>query len=246
MALEGTLTDMSLVDLFQVFRMGPKTGVLLLERPDQRATLYVDQGQPIDAMIHLLPGQQVVASGEAAVLELLDWDEASFCFQHDPSASGRARQITSDSDALVAESLRRQQEPKIAVASPSVTLDTRLAITTPPPGSNGSVNLDLSQWRVLSQVAISGNLRGVCAQSQLAPDRVLQIATDLLAHGLIEIARDTAPACISKRKQAPSPPSHPLLPSLGSGAVMAPKAASAAVRPGKSLLNAVMRRVRGL
>jgi hypothetical protein len=246
MALEGTLIDMSLVDLFQVFRMGPKTGVLQLERPDRQATLYVDQGQPIDAAIHRLPSQQVLASGETAVFELFDWDEASFCFRHDPSVSGRARQITRDSEDLVAESLRRQRQPEAAQQSPGVTLDTRLAITAPPPGSSGSVNLDLSQWRILSQIAITGNLHGVCDQNQLAPDRVLQIAADLLALGLIEIARDAAPTCTSKRKQVPSPPSHSLPASLNGGTGVSPKAASAAARPGKSLLNAVMRRVRGL
>jgi len=243
MALEGTLTDMSLIDLFQVFRMGPKTGVLLLERPGNRATLYIDQGQPIDAAIIQQRDQRVCASGEDAVIELLGWGDASFCFRHDPAVHGRARQIARDSEMLVSASLQRQRECAPAAAQ-SITLDTRLAITAPPSGSTGAVNLDLNQWRVLSQIAISGTMRGVCAQTPLAPERLLQIADGLLAIGLIEIARDPAQACLSKHKQLAGLPSHPLPPSL-SGAGLPAKPAPAA-RPGKSLLNAVMRRVRGL
>ncbi|NTW98298.1 MAG: DUF4388 domain-containing protein, partial [Oscillochloris sp.] len=41
MALEGTLQDMSLSDLFQVFRMGPKTGLLLLSSDGERGIIYV-------------------------------------------------------------------------------------------------------------------------------------------------------------------------------------------------------------
>ena len=63
MALEGTLRDMSLSDLFHVFRMGPKTGVLLLASASSRAIVYVAAGTLIDAAVVRLPDRGGRCSG---------------------------------------------------------------------------------------------------------------------------------------------------------------------------------------
>src|SRR4051794_12627034 len=97
MALEGCLQDMSLVDLIQIFRMGPKTGVLLLSSGSERGVIYVSAGQLVDAAIVRGPERQVLAVGEEAVLQLLQWEDASFTFRPDPAAGERLTRIVHDS-----------------------------------------------------------------------------------------------------------------------------------------------------
>lgn len=244
MALEGSLEDMSVIDLFQVFRIGPKTGVLRLATTASHAMVYVDQGQPIDASIVQIGDEQPLANGEIAVLELLQWSQATFCFHHDPRVRERPPRIFRDSETLVLESLRRRHELQGHVPQPTITLDTRLTMALLPSNGPSSVSLDLNQWRILSQIALCGTVRNICAQTQSATDEVLRISNELFALGLIEIVRETVPTYPPPRKLTPSPLA--LQPGAGSTGSMPAKTAPSIARPGKTLLNAVMRRVRGL
>src|SRR4051794_21815999 len=85
MALEGTFHDMSLIDLFEIFRMGNKSGILHVTSHGQDSTMYVTKGRLIDAVIHDAHTQQLVLRGDAAVVQVLQWDTGEFIFTHDPS-----------------------------------------------------------------------------------------------------------------------------------------------------------------
>lgn len=85
MALEGTLYDMSLVDLFEIFRMGNKSGVLRVWSLALHSSIYVTMGRLIDAEVRDLSTRQVVAKGDDAILQVLQWDAAEFAFTHDSS-----------------------------------------------------------------------------------------------------------------------------------------------------------------
>ncbi|PDW03710.1 DUF4388 domain-containing protein [Candidatus Viridilinea mediisalina] len=250
MALEGTLQDMSLSDLFQVFRMGPKTGVLILASMAERGIIYVAEGKVIDAVLASSPDNRVQAAQEEAVIRMLLWDHASFVFRHDANVLNRPPRIAQDSEWLVMEGMRRREDPARATPYQTITLDTQLQLSPLPSSAESGVSLDVNQWRILSQVSSSPNLRSICDATSIEPTQAMRTVAELLAIGLVEIVPPT-----------PAPKAHPnavhhdpvvaLNPATAAGSELATTAVQSSgkdERPqvGRTLLEAIMRRIRGL
>ncbi|GAB4425593.1 MAG: hypothetical protein OHK0015_05680 [Chloroflexi bacterium OHK40] len=243
MALEGTLQDMSLSDLFQIFRMGPKTGVLVLSGDNGRGVIYVAEGRPIDAVV-LNPDRSTRSTHEEAVIQMLLWDNASFIFRHEPAVVQRPVRINRDAEWLVLESMRRRADPTLVLPYHRITLDTRLQLAPLPSSVESGVSLDVHQWRILSQVSCCSDLRAICEATGMDPALAMRTVAELLAIGLIEVVTP--------------PPASPLVrtertPGLRQSAALEPALAGAGAagrieRPlvGRGLIDAIMRRVRGM
>lgn len=248
MALEGTLQDMSLSDLFQVFRMGPKTGVLLLIAGNERGVVYVAEGRVVDAALLSGLERTVMAAAEEAVIQMMIWDDASFVFKHDPSVLSRPQRINHDAEWLVMEGMRRRDDPTRALPYHRITLDTKLQLSPLPSSAESGVSLDVNQWRILSQVSSSPNLRTICDATGIPPDQAIRTVAELMSIGLIEVV--IPPPSPKPRPQT----QHHDKVSVSSARTMDPALASAVgvgsagERPavGRGLLDAIMRRVRGL
>ena len=187
MALEGSLHDLSLIDLLQTFRSGLKTGVLWLIGGAEQGMVYVRAGYLIDAELVRGPARQVIATADDAVLRLLQWEDATFTFQPDSKVNRRPVRMVHDHEWLMLEA-RRQREHSLRDAPEQViALDTCFALARQPGGNAGAFKLDLEQWRILSQVAISPSVREICARTGLAPDQALAGLAQLLALGLVEV-----------------------------------------------------------
>lgn len=238
MALEGTLGDMPLVDLIQIFKMGPKTGVLRLASGTERGVIYVSAGRLIDAVLVRGAERSVLATAEEAVLQLLQWDEATFVFEHDRAVADRKQRIVQESEWLVMEGLRRQENPLRMLPHQQITIDSRLALAALPSSAETGVKLDLDQWRILSQVAISQDVREICAKTGMLPADAIRTVTELAAIGLLDVVN---PPPQRERRSAPAA-AVPQLRPVAAGIGPVTPAASA----GRSLLQAIMRRVRGL
>jgi hypothetical protein len=244
MALEGTLHDMALTDLIQVFPMGSKTGVLRLMAPTEWGLIYVAAGRMVDAVVIRVPERTVVAVHDEAVLHMLAWSDASFVFHHDPAVVSRPRRIAHEGEWLVLESLRRRDDPTRAVAYQQVHADTRLQLTPLPTGGCG-VSLDVQQWRILSQIDHHTSLYMIAQQGGIGLNQVLRIAAELLALGLVEIVPE-ARSVARPRKAEQNTEHGRLQPALMVAGV--PGMVMTQPRPavGRNLLDAVLRRVRGL
>ncbi len=243
MALEGNLQDMSLIDLIHIFRMGPKSGVLLLADGSEHGILYVSEGRLIDSVLVRGPEQQVVATAEEAVIQLLQWESATFTFRHDlGEVIDRPTRIFHDSEWLVLEGIRRRKSPLQGPSHQRIMMDSQLELASLPNQAKGGVNLDLTQWRILSQIAVSQNIRDICDNTGLEQSTVIRTVTELVAIGLVEVTN-----VISPKPPKPKPidqqsgyeaaslnPVH-----AGSGGV-------STTTSSRGLLNAIMRRVRGL
>ncbi|RRR65673.1 MAG: DUF4388 domain-containing protein [Candidatus Viridilinea halotolerans] len=250
MALEGTLQDMSLSDLFQIFRMGPKTGVLILASVAERGIIYVAAGKVIDAVLATSPGNRVQAAQEEAVIQMLLWDHASFVFRHDANVLNRSPRITQDGEWLVMEGMRRREDPARATPYQSITLDTKLQLSPLPSSAESGVSLDVNQWRILSQVSISPNLRTICEATGIEPAQAIRTVAELMAIGLVEVVIPT-PAAKASTKSVAHDPVASMAPAVGSSDLAATASrmgADCGERPqvGRGLLEAIMRRIRGL
>ncbi|NNJ10842.1 DUF4388 domain-containing protein [Chloroflexales bacterium ZM16-3] len=244
MALEGTLQDMSLSDLFQVFRMGPKTGVLLLTHGTERGIIYVAEGRLIDAAVVRGTERTILSSKDEAVISMLLWDDADFTFRHSLAVLERPARIEHDSEWLVLESMRRHDNPVRALPYQSITLDTQLQLSPLPSSAESGVSLDVNQWRILSQVSIAPSLRAICEATGVPPDQAIRTVAELMSIGLVEIAPPTLPKPKPRPRAATGTSSHgqmmaPVLASTPSGEEATPILA-------RGLLDAIMRRIRGL
>lgn len=187
MALEGSLRDMSLVDLIRFLRMRAKSGVLLLSNGSEHGAIYVGEGRLVDAALARGPERLVIAVAEDAVMRLLQWEAGAFTFQHDPSVARRFARIAYDGEWLIEESQRRLANPLRALPNHPIALDTRVQLAALPISAESGINLDLDQWRILSQIAVSHDVRAICEATGIAPERAIDILAELAAIGLVEV-----------------------------------------------------------
>ncbi len=76
MTLQGTLTDLGIVDLVQFPHAGRKTGELIVVSADSHARLYYQQGHLVHAVMDDLQGAEVL-------VELFGLEEGEFEFRQD-------------------------------------------------------------------------------------------------------------------------------------------------------------------
>ncbi|MEO7911991.1 MAG: DUF4388 domain-containing protein, partial [Roseiflexaceae bacterium] len=184
MALEGSLHDLSLIELLQAFQVGLKTGVLWLIDGAEQGVVYVRAGCLIDAELMRAPARQVIATADDAVLRLLQWQDATFAFQPDSQVSRRPVRIVHDHEWLLREARRRREQLLQQAPKQLLALDTCFALSKPPGGSAGTFRLGLDQWRILSQVAVSPSVHEICVRTGLNSDQALADLAQLLALGL--------------------------------------------------------------
>ena len=180
MALEGSLHDMSLVDLLQFLRMRAKTGVLLISSRGERGAIAIRAGQPAGATLARVAEQHAIAAGEQALARMLQWQEGTFMFQPDQGSQRRAATPTDDGQWLLDQSRR-------ALPASPITLDSQVQLAALPASAESGIKLDLDQWRILSQVAAARDVRAICEAAGLPPARALATLAGLAAIGLVEL-----------------------------------------------------------
>lgn len=237
MALEGTLHDMSLLDLFETFRMGNKSGVLRLFCLRQHSSIYVTMGRLIDAAVYDALTQQLVVRGDEAIVQLLQWDTAEFTFTHDPLTVRHPVTIFRD----VAQLLRLDGEPVSSAAQVAY-----------PPHMAMPISANLAFMHDLDPIGYAGdrhsgrNARHLgLSSTRPASNMPIQALTSSQMYGLNllphadQVQRDAAPEqarpILSERESCASEATQPIAP---------PRATASS--PGRKLLAAVLRRVRAL
>jgi hypothetical protein len=187
MALEGNLRDMALVDLLQMLWMGSKTGLLLLHAEPERGVIFLREGRIIDAVLMRGSQRQVVAIAEEAVVHMLQWEDIRFAFKPHPAVAERPARILHDHEWVLTEDLRRRIGSPRVLSPGRITPDTRLKLAALPGRAEHEVNLTLDQWRILSRLASSRNVRDICEETYLDLDRAIRLIDELVAIGLVEI-----------------------------------------------------------
>ncbi len=116
-ALTGALGELGLVDLFQSLDNWRKSATVSCESEGRAATVWVRDGQVIDAEVAPL-------GGEAAFYRVLNWDTGSFRVEF--GAVAREALIDLGTAGLLMEAMRRVDE--LGRAAETLPLDTQLAV----------------------------------------------------------------------------------------------------------------------
>ncbi len=104
LALQGDLSELSVADVIQITCRNGKTAKLTLERGDDEALLYVEQGHLVHAVMGELKGDEVVFS-------LLSWDEGSF--SSEPGVRSPEKSISRTYTEILLEGARRLDEGEL-------------------------------------------------------------------------------------------------------------------------------------
>jgi hypothetical protein len=188
MALEGSLHDLSLIDLLELFRIGAKTGVLWLIDGAERGAVYVRAGCLIDAVLLRGPTRQVIATADDAAIRLLQWQDAKFTFLPDSQVHRHPARMAHDHEWLQREARRQGEHAPQAPSDQVIGLDTCFVLARSPGGTSGVFKLGLEQWHILSQVTLSPSARDICARTGMASDQALAGLVQLLGLGLVEVS----------------------------------------------------------
>jgi CheY-like chemotaxis protein len=124
--LLGTLTEISLMDLLQILRMNRRSGLLELEAEGRRGTLFISEGEILDAEFGRF-------RGEKAFFRTLEWEGGKFEFR--PQQVAVPPLITRPGENLILEGLRQLDEVnklRSALAPPGTHLKLIRRFEGPP------------------------------------------------------------------------------------------------------------------
>ena len=124
--LLGTLTEISLMDLLQILRMNRRSGLLELEMEGRRGTLFISEGEILDAEVGRF-------RGEKAFYRTLGWEGGKFEFR--PQSVSMRPLIKRPGENLILEGLRQLDEVnklRSAIAPPGTHLQLVRRFEGPP------------------------------------------------------------------------------------------------------------------
>ncbi len=99
--IEGSLAQLSLPDLLQVFAMNRRTGRLQLNQDREHGELHLSEGRIVHA-------QAGIVEGDKALYRLMAWTQGNFSFT--PSTSAARSTMQRNVDELLLESMRQLDE----------------------------------------------------------------------------------------------------------------------------------------
>jgi DNA-binding response OmpR family regulator len=94
----GNLNEMSLVDLLQTLEVGNKTAVVRLRHANKEGTVFITEGQVVDATLESLEARR-------ALLRMFTWTEGAFQVEIRPH--DRPRSLTASTRDLISEGMTR-------------------------------------------------------------------------------------------------------------------------------------------
>lgn len=104
MALQGSLSELSLPDVIQLVSVSGKTGAFHITRDGEEGRIYLKDGQIVDAFVGRL-------RGESAVYELAIWSSGEFAFH--PGEMAEQVTVQRSNANLMMEAARRLDEWRV-------------------------------------------------------------------------------------------------------------------------------------
>jgi predicted regulator of Ras-like GTPase activity (Roadblock/LC7/MglB family) len=169
MSLQGSLREMSLVNLIQVNCQEMRSARLTLTRADQSGEIYFSDGQ----VVHATFGAQ---RGEDALYELLAWDAGTFVLERDVPAPEKT--ITANWNALLLEGMKRTAErPLVKPVEENMKPDTLAQLK----GIDGVIGAVIS---ASDGIVLSADVPGSDGEHEAAAAVFIGSAADQLGEAL--------------------------------------------------------------
>ncbi len=182
--ISGRLTQISLVDLLQIFQMNEKTGTLRVSNATGTSSgaVLVRRGQVVDASIPLADGTSI--GREKALFRLLTWRDGSFEFLSGETVGGA--RIQTPTRSLLLEGMRQKDE--LATRGGNLPADiSRLRVA--------ARSEDVRSWthpgirEVVGAAETYQRVSDIVDHCRMPDYQVLCALSELLARGVLAVER---------------------------------------------------------
>jgi hypothetical protein len=188
MALEGSLEDFELTDVFQLIQLGAKDGSLRIQAPTDIGVVYFKNGMVVHAKTNSFMGDQAVDS-------ILRWRVGRFVFR--PGEETAEKTVELPIQQVILDAARRIDElNKIQKVVPSFDVVVRI-VEVPDMGID-RINLRPEEWKVLAFVDGSLTITQIAQRVLFSEFEVARILYGLISSGLVKI--------VQKQAEVKSPP----------------------------------------
>ncbi len=194
MALQGSLTELSLPDVIQLVSVSGKTGAFFIERDEELGRIFLVDGQIVDASIG-------ATRGEHAVYELATWSRGDFSFQ--PGARSDRTTIQVSNASLMMEAARRLDEWRVLGRKiPSLDL-----IPYFPRRDQGQDQVTLSpqEWVLVTRIDGTTSIQDIASDLRWGAFEVSKLLFGFLTSGLVALrSPEETPAGEQRIQAGPS------------------------------------------
>jgi hypothetical protein len=176
MALQGSLTELSLPDVIQLVSVSGKTGAFNLNRDGEIGKIFLKEGQIVDAAVGTL-------RGEHAVYEMAIWSQGDFSFN--PGEETDQTTVHKSNANLMMEAARRLDEWRVLSRKiPSLDL-----IPFFPPRERGLEQVTLSphEWILVTRVDGKRSIEEIAAILQWSAFDVSKLLFGMITSGLVAL-----------------------------------------------------------
>ncbi len=175
MSLIGTLSEIKLADVLQLFAAGKKTGLLTASAPGRQALVRFHKG----AVVHATAGR---LQGDEAVMDVFGWKEGQLTFV--PEERVVAANVSQGVDVLIMEGERLGESfHRMNELIPSDHVVFQMA---PPPGNGACYSVGATEWRVLRLLDGVRDVRELVEATKLPRAEVARVLFEMTVACFLE------------------------------------------------------------
>lgn len=197
--MQGTFSQINLIDVLQLCILAKKSGLLKLSQGKETVEIYFVKGDVVHATC--LSGE-----GEKAFFYPLNWTEGNFVLLKDSVAS--AKTVTKPTAELLSELVAVSEEwERIREVIPAENAVFRIAEADN--HRSGPITIAPEQWRVLSRINGTRSVKSIAETLHLPYFDIAKTVCGFHREGLVEIVPGTAkaaPDTVSKAVPDAVPP----------------------------------------
>ena len=176
MALQGSLTELSLPDVIQMVSVSGKTGSFNIQGEHEKGRIFLRNGKIVDAAVGNL-------RGDNAVYEMAIWTKGTFSFE----SGEESDQVTvhASNATLMMEAARRLDEWRVLSRKiPSLDL---VPYFTPRDQGQDQVTLSPQEWILVTRIDGRSSIEEIANSLQWAAFDVSKLLFGMITSGLVAL-----------------------------------------------------------
>lgn len=176
MALQGSLTELSLPDVIQMVSVSGKTGAFEILGENETGRIFLHEGRIVDAAVGNL-------RGDSAVYEMAIWSRGTFSFN--PGEKSDEVTIHLSNANLMMEAARRLDEWR--VLSRKIPSLDHVPYFTPRDQGQDQVTLSPQEWILVTKVNGRSSIDEIAAALRWAAFDVSKLLFGMITSGLVAL-----------------------------------------------------------
>ena len=176
MSLQGSLSELPLPDVIQLVSVSGKTGAFEIQGEHEAGSIFLRDGQIVDAMVGRL-------RGDAAVYEMAIWSQGSFIFR--PGEETDKVTIRISNANLMMEAARRLDEWRV-LSRKIPSLDLVPYFTTREKGAD-QVTLSPQEWILVTRINGERSIEEIANQLGWTPFDVSKLLFGMITTSLVAL-----------------------------------------------------------